>query len=377
MSLAHSRTTEGSSQSSPTSLASPEGGSIRPAMVQSNASPTDVTLPLTVLSVPGECLVTQQEGENPPQGWIFSPIPVASTGLDNTLPPPTPQYTPAILADMSLTREERILKYLAKADGAARSYWRRNFRDQNAFSVGDLISLARLALVKAVDRWEPSLGSLHTYITFRIVGEFKDESRRVDFMTRNGRRKLKAQTRILAEGGAVAPKDIIPEPSFTQVEKTPHRIAGKAFISPTPTPLAEAEEADETTVVRDAISALPYPHRDIIRHAYFGEFSNAEIASLTSLRVSLVAPLRKEAMGMLAEALQVLKDSRRSVRRSGSSRQAEVTRRSGESSESLLRTLDELEVTSLDVAVREGLLAPIEYEQLRAAPMAMRARYGL
>ncbi len=226
--------------------------------------------------------------------------------------------------------QELVLRSLPLADSVARRYYGRGIE------LDDLIQVARMALVKAVQRYRPGVGaSFPAYAVPTIAGELKRYFRDSGWSVRPPRRLQELRVSLVSEEERLThelhreptlvdlaaamgvPRQTVSEARLTQAAYSALSLDAPAAGSETrpelpdggEDPLALLEMRDE---LRSALSLLTERERTIVRMRFLEECTQAQIGAalgVSQMQVSrlLVAILRKlrtrlDASGSCAES---------------------------------------------------------------------------
>jgi RNA polymerase sigma-B factor len=139
-------------------------------------------------------------------------------------------------------REQLIEAHLPLARSLARRFAHRGER------IEDLVQVATIGLIKAVDRFEPARGELASYAAPTIVGEIKRHLRDRVTLIRTPREQPEAPVVLVAHDEVQAPDD-------------------------------ELTASEDRVVVSIGLRTLHRSERDALRCRYFRDMSQAEVAS--------------------------------------------------------------------------------------------------
>lgn len=190
----------------------------------------------------------------------------------------------------------------------------------------DLVQVANMALIKAIQRYDPEVGPLRPYAAVTISGELKRMLRDRGWSVRVPRSLQERILEVSAAAEEIAQElNRAPEPhelarylDMSEDEVTEALAARKAYTSDSmnrpreehgDTPLERLEDedlrllmADDRLMVADAISRLPEREQVILQLRFNDDMTQAEIADLIGISQMHVSRL-------LARALESLKES--------------------------------------------------------------------
>jgi len=168
-------------------------------------------------------------------------------------------------------RERLIEAYLPLARSLARRFAHRGER------VEDLVQVGSIGLIKAVDRFDPERGDLAAYAAPTIVGEIRRHLRDRSTLIRLPRRQHEPLVLVPAEDVPVGDDAL------------------------------DASEARVT--VSSCMRKLNRRERDAVRCRYFGDMSQAEIASSLGISQTHTSRLLSSGLAKLRENLDENADS--------------------------------------------------------------------
>jgi len=198
----------------------------------------------------------------------------------------------------------------------------------------DLLGFGIIGLIAAADSFEPERGlKFSTYAFPRIRGAILDELRRLDFLPRGRREKVRALDRAVAEleqelGLPPTPAELAARlgTDEEEVDAILHsaRLAGAVSIddgpsddlasllsdprSDDPEDSAEWKEMKDLLVV--AIAGLPEPERAVITLYYGEELLLRDIGEIMEVSESRVSQIHSRALYLLNRALKAGADHR-------------------------------------------------------------------
>ena len=244
-------------------------------------------------------------------------------------------------------REEQLLRRYRKGDLAAREELVHRFLPltkrlaarycYTSESREDLEQVACLGLVKAIDRYDPNLGSFTAYAVPNIIGELKRHFRdkgwgmRVPRSLQDRVRHVNRAMEVLGTelGRSPSPKDIAANTGLT-IEDVVEALEASSAYSPLPldAPYPGDENADRTLgenlgaedpgynlvelddALTPAFRALPVREQTILRLRFVDDLRQAEIAERVGISQMHVSRLLRRALDRLGAAAE--SDSRRS-----------------------------------------------------------------
>ncbi|WP_312170529.1 sigma-70 family RNA polymerase sigma factor [Microbacterium sp.] len=186
----------------------------------------------------------------------------------------------------------------------------------------DLASAGSLALIRAADTFDPSLGvPFGAYATSRVKWALRDELRAMDWAPRDVRSRARQTTRVRETLGASLGR--IPSASEIAatmgIEPTEVResLADADLLTITSLDAGEADQvawpgflpdelvmsAERDALLHRAVQALPERRRYIVRAIYFDDRTVGEIAAELGVSHAAVSQQRAEGVRMLRDAL--------------------------------------------------------------------------
>jgi RNA polymerase sigma factor for flagellar operon FliA len=191
----------------------------------------------------------------------------------------------------------------------------------------DLYGFGMIGLIQAADSWDPCRGlKFSTYAYPKIRGAILDELRRVDFLSRGQREKVRELERVVADheartGVAPAPEEIARDlglpPEEVDLILASARSACRASLDDglvgtlrekladprSEDPAGSAERDEALRALRLAIPALPDPERTVIVLYYAEGLLLREIAGVLGVTESRVSQIHTRALYRLNREL--------------------------------------------------------------------------
>jgi RNA polymerase sigma factor for flagellar operon FliA len=232
----------------------------------------------------------------------------------------------------SRARDELVLAY----SQMVRYLATRKVRELPAHcELDDLVSSGILALIEAIDRFDPRKGAtFEQYAWTRIAGSIVDELRRQDWASRSVRRTGKkieqARERLYARNGAqpsetelAAEMKVSPDELRASIESfdradvaslnAPARASEDAFAVEVVETLASRSadfDPQESTLTRErrtrlraVIAALPERERDVLALIHIHELPGAEVGRMLGVSESRISQILSSARGKLRAEL--------------------------------------------------------------------------
>lgn len=191
----------------------------------------------------------------------------------------------------------------------------------------DLYGFGMIGLIQAADSWEPERGlQFSTYAYTKIRGAILDELRRLDFLPRGRREKVRELERVVGEleqrnGETPAPEEIAAAMGLSLDEIDEILLAAKSaghasldenasaglldkLSDPTcDDPRDSAEWLESKRLVERAIRALPEQDRIVVTLYYGEELLLREIAEVLGVTESRVSQIHTRALFRLNREL--------------------------------------------------------------------------
>src|SRR5262245_14534323 len=198
----------------------------------------------------------------------------------------------------------------------------------------DLLGFGIIGLIAAADSFEPERGlKFSTYAFPRIRGAILDELRRLDFLPRGRREKVRALDRAVAEleqelGLPPTPAELAARlgTDEAEVDEILHsaRLAGAVSIDGGPSddlasllrdprsddPEDSAEWKELKSLLVKAIAELPQAERTVITLYYGEELLLRDIGEIMDVSESRVSQIHSRALYLLNRALKASPESR-------------------------------------------------------------------
>ncbi|NOT32208.1 MAG: FliA/WhiG family RNA polymerase sigma factor [Planctomycetes bacterium] len=192
----------------------------------------------------------------------------------------------------------------------------------------DLFGWGMRGLIEAADSYEPARGlQFSTYAYSRIRGSILDELRRLDFLPRGRRDRLREVERTVAQleqqhGAPPSPEEIAQELGTTvdEIDEVLHsaRVASWASLDGGPNedfgallsdprsedPVGSAEWNEMKALLVQVIGALPEPEKTVISLYYGEELLLKEIGEILGVTESRVSQIHTRALYRLNRELK-------------------------------------------------------------------------
>jgi RNA polymerase sigma factor for flagellar operon FliA len=186
----------------------------------------------------------------------------------------------------------------------------------------DLASAGSLALIRAADTFDPSLGvPFGAYATERVKWALRDELRSMDWAPRDIRTRARRTTRVRETlGASLGRTPTASEIAATMgIEPTQVResLADAELLTITSLDAAEADQvawpgflpdelaisSERDALLHRAVDALPERRRYIVRAIYFEERTVGDLAEELGVSHAAISQQRAEGVRMLRDAL--------------------------------------------------------------------------
>lgn len=207
-------------------------------------------------------------------------------------------------------RGELVARHLPIADRCARRYWDRGE------PLDDLVQVARLALVKAVDRYDPERGPFVAYATPTILGELKRHFRDATWAVAVPRRPKELRARVSAaretlrhvHGRAPTLDEVadftgLPRDHVIEALDADRAYRPLSLDLPVrrvdPSAPGDADSRDASLLARDLIARLDPCDREIVYLTYFEGWTQREIGVRLGLGQVQVSRRLKSALDQL------------------------------------------------------------------------------
>ncbi len=203
--------------------------------------------------------------------------------------------------------------------------------------INDLISVGVTGLIEAFDRYDPTRGvKMETYLSFRIKGAMLDELRRVDWVPRSVRQKVRLYEeeylKVEAKLGRVPTEDEMAEVldmNMEEFQKFLKEINGVAVLSledmginddgdernimeciadpKSKDPFANVHLKEVKKLIGKAIDELPKKERLVLSLYYYEDMNLKEIGRILNVTESRVCQLHSQAILKLKAKIKISK----------------------------------------------------------------------
>lgn len=234
-------------------------------------------------------------------------------------------------ADFAQTRDDALRTQLVEAHMSLATYLARRFSNRGE-PLDDLIQVASLGLIKAIDRFEPERGlQFSTYATHTITGELKRHFRDKGWAVRVPRRIQELHLRlgqiVSALGHELSRSPTIPEiaqrAEVSEEEVLEAIEAGQAYrFASIDAPSGSSDEGtslsaqlgeddekisdvDQRVSLSPLIAALPRRQQLILHYRFFEGMTQSEIAGRLGISQMHVSRLLARSLGSLRAAADV------------------------------------------------------------------------
>jgi RNA polymerase sigma factor for flagellar operon FliA len=196
------------------------------------------------------------------------------------------------------TKKELVLEHLPLVKKVANKIYRRI--PEGAVEFEELVNTGVIGLIKAIDKYDEKKAKFSTYAYIKIRGEILDYLRKLDFLPRSVREKIKnGEIKDLKE-------EII---SFISIEEKlfsdSDRFTVKDTLSssePTPEEKILLEDAKEKLV--RAIKELSEKEQLVLQLIFVEELDLKSIGEILGISVSRVSQIKSSALKKLRELLE-------------------------------------------------------------------------
>ncbi len=231
---------------------------------------------------------------------------------------------PAYISSSAVDRDRLILDHLPLLYHIIGRMW---LDMPGSIERDDLFGWGMLGLIGAADSWDPSRGhKFSTYAFPKIRGAILDELRRLDFLPRGRREKLRDLERVVSEleqsqGQPPTPEEIASALGIALEEvdeiMLSARVAGCLSLADGPSeelvhmlsdphsedPVGSAEWREMKALLIKAISDLPEPEKTAITLYYGEQLLLKEIGEILGVSESRVSQIHSRALYRLNREL--------------------------------------------------------------------------
>jgi RNA polymerase sigma factor FliA len=186
----------------------------------------------------------------------------------------------------------------------------------------DLLQVGMIGLLEAIDRFEPERGfKFETYAASRIQGAIQDELRRIDWLPRSERKRIrdaeeKAGRGEEGKGGyPVGVRRTATDAVLTgealrylrdSADERLGEVPGLEIADSTPNVLERMSEAELKNAVIEQIERLPERERLVVTLYYFEELTLKDIGAALGLTESRVSQIHSAVISKMRHTLEQL-----------------------------------------------------------------------
>lgn len=218
------------------------------------------------------------------------------------------------------TREQLIEYYLATAQKVAAAIYANRF--DNTVEFGDYLQYARIGLIEAIDRYDPTReAGFATFATYRIRGAILNGIERLtEISTQKAQRRRLRRERLKSIREEASASD---DPFLRMVDLTLHLAIGYLLEESGVWKPGEADRSSDPYQtfelkrlcehMHDLLGVLPERERSIVRFHYFEHREFIEIAEMLEISKGRVSQLHTRALKLLRDGYRELHGLDKSV----------------------------------------------------------------
>lgn len=195
------------------------------------------------------------------------------------------------------TKKELVLEHLPLVKKVANKIYNRI--PEGVVDFEELVNTGVIGLIKAIDRYDEKKAKFSTYAYIKIRGEILDYLRKLDFLPRSVRGKIKkGEVEDLKE--EIVSFISIEEKLFSESDRFTIK---DTLVSSNPTPEEELILNDMKSRLADAISRLSDREKLILQLIFVEELDLKSISEILGISVSRVSQIKTAALKKLKELL--------------------------------------------------------------------------
>jgi len=195
------------------------------------------------------------------------------------------------------TKKELVLEHLPLVKKVANKIYNRI--PEGVVDFEELVNTGVIGLIKAIDRYDEKRAKFSTYAYIKIRGEILDYLRKLDFLPRSVRGKIKkGEVEDLKE--EIVSFISIEEKLFSESDRFTIK---DTLVSSNPTPEEELILNDMKSRLADAISRLSDREKLILQLIFVEELDLKSISEILGISVSRVSQIKTAALKKLKELL--------------------------------------------------------------------------
>ena len=195
------------------------------------------------------------------------------------------------------TRKEIVLEHLPLVKKVANKIYKRI--PEGVVDFEELVNTGVIGLIKAIDKYDEKKAKFSTYAYIKIRGEILDYLRKLDFLPRSVRGKIKkGEIEDLKE--EIASFISLEEKLFSESDRF---TVKDTLVSNNPTPEEELILSDMKNRLADAIRKLSEREKLVLQLIFVEELDLKSISEVLGISVSRVSQIQSAALKKLKDLL--------------------------------------------------------------------------
>ncbi|RKQ63245.1 RNA polymerase sigma-28 (SigD/FliA/WhiG) subunit [Thermovibrio guaymasensis] len=195
------------------------------------------------------------------------------------------------------TRKEIVLEHLPLVKKVANKIYKRI--PEGVVDFEELVNTGVIGLIKAIDKYDEKKAKFSTYAYIKIRGEILDYLRKLDFLPRSVRGKIKkGEIEDLKE--EIASFISLEEKLFSESDRF---TVKDTLVSNNPTPEEELILSDMKNRLADAIRKLSEREKLVLQLIFVEELDLKSISEVLGISVSRVSQIKSAALKKLKNLL--------------------------------------------------------------------------
>ncbi len=196
------------------------------------------------------------------------------------------------------SRKDLVMEHLPLVRKVASKIFRR--LPEGVVDFDELVNTGVIGLIKAIEKYDSNRAKFSTYAYIKIRGEILDYLRKLDFLPRNVREKIKnGETSELRE--EIATLISIEEKLFGNSERY---FVKDTLVSDFPDPEEQVLREEAKRVLSSAISQLSEKEQLVLQLIFVEELDLKSIGEILGVSVSRVSQIKTGALKKLKKTLE-------------------------------------------------------------------------